>query len=278
MKVRAVLTGSALLASMLAVVVPSPVHAAAKQQVKIYLTGDCADGQMVEGVDEDDCEITVNVTPRSAKRSAVLEVAYDPDQPEWEELDSGSTKSGRLIFGVSSTDEDDIWMDGVVLYRVRVKKSGTNKAVVSSVYKTAYTSADAAADDESLMEDVSTVDEDEAAFNDKMDQAKQDNQKKINEQQPNQNIKQGTNSQPNNQQPNNQGNVPAQPPTQNERAGMIHKACGSVQIAAATCEKVIASKNGAEVIAALGGDAEKFCMAISKMPCKDFLPKMFNQG
>jgi hypothetical protein len=154
------------------------VNAAKKQTVKIFMTGDCADGQMVEGVDEDDCEITVSMTPKTAKRSAVLEVAYDADEPEWEELDAGSTKSGRLIFGVSSTDEDDFWMDGVVLYRVRVKKSGVNKQVVSKEYKTAYTSADAAADDEDLMEDLATEDPEEQAFNEKMDGAKRTTRRK----------------------------------------------------------------------------------------------------
>ena len=127
MKIRALLASSVLLTGLITSVVPNTVNAAAKKTVKVYMTGDCADGQMVEGVDEDDCEITISLTPKNTKRNAVLEVAYDPDQPEWEELDSGTTKSGRLIFGVSSTDEDDVWMDGIVLYRVRVKKSGVKK-------------------------------------------------------------------------------------------------------------------------------------------------------
>ena len=169
MKIRGLIASSVLLTGLLTVVVPNTVNAAAKQKVKVFMTGDCADGQMVEGVDEDDCEITVSLTPKNAKRSAVLEVAYDSEDPEWEELDSGTTKSGRLIFGVSSTDEDDVWMDGIVLYRVRVKKSGVNKALISKEYKTAYTSAEAAADDESLLEDLATEDTEEQAFNEKMD-------------------------------------------------------------------------------------------------------------
>ncbi|MCX6518797.1 MAG: hypothetical protein NTV13_09090 [Actinobacteria bacterium] len=114
----------------LLITVPSPVNAAAKQTVKVYMTGDCADGQAVEGVDEDDCELTVNVTPKASRRSAVLEVAYDPDEPEWEELDAGKTKNGRLVFDAPAVDEDDVWMDGVLLYRVTVKKSGVNKKFV----------------------------------------------------------------------------------------------------------------------------------------------------
>ena len=290
MKIRALLASSVVLTGFLTVVVPGTVNAAAKQTVKVYMTGDCADGQMVEGVDEDDCEITVSMTPKTAKRSAILEVAYDADEPEWEELDSGSTKSGRLIFGVSSTDEDDVWMDGVVLYRVRVKKSGTNKQFVSKEYKTAYTSADAAADDEDLLEDLATEDPEEQAFNEKMDEAKKDNQQKINQQQPNQDIKQNTNGnnppqnnggQPNTGgQPNNNGGqpnmgAPTSPPTAAQKSGEFNRACGSIQMSKETCEKAIAAKTGAEAIAALGPDAEKFCKALAQMPCKDVMPKIY---
>ena len=278
MKIRALLASSVVLTGFLTVVVPKTVNAASKQSVKIFMTGDCADGQMVEGVDEDDCEITVSMTPKNAKRSAVLEVAYDPEDPEWEKLDSGSTKSGRLIFGVSSTDEDDVWMDGVVLYRVRVKKSGANKQIISKEYKTAYTSADAAADDESLLEDLATEDPDEQAFNEKMDAAKKDNQQKINQQQPNQDIKQNTNG--NNPPQNNGGGQPntggpTSPPTATQKSQEFNRACGSIQMSKDTCEKAIAAKTGAEAIAALGADAEKFCKALAQMACKDVMPKIY---
>ena len=279
MKIRALLTSSVLLAGLLTVVVPGTVNAAKKQTVKIFMTGDCADGQMVEGVDEDDCEITVSMTPKTAKRSAVLEVAYDADEPEWEELDAGSTRSGRLIFGVSSTDEDDYWMDGVVLYRVRVKKSGINKQMTSKEYKTAYTSADAAADDEDLLEDLATEDPEEQAFNEKMDSAKKDNQQKINQQQPNQDIKQNNNGgnkgQPQNNSGGNQPQFENKPPTPEQRAGEFNRACGSIQMSKDTCNKVIAAKNGAEAIAVLGPDSEKFCKALAKMACKDVMPFAF---
>jgi len=279
MKIRAAIASSVLLTSFLTVVVPNTVNAAAKQKVKVFMTGDCADGQMVEGVDEDDCEITVSLTPKNAKRSAVLEVAYDADEPEWEELDAGSTRSGRLIFGVSSTDEDDYWMDGVVLYRVRVKKSGINKQVLSKEYKTAYTSADAAADDEDLLEDLATEDPEEQAFNEKMDSAKKDNQQKINQQQPNQDIKQNNNGgnkgQPQNNSGGNQPQFENKPPTPEQRAGEFNRACGSIQMSKDTCNKVIAAKNGAEAIAVLGPDSEKFCKALAKMACKDVMPFAF---
>ena len=240
MKIRALLTSSVLLAGLLTVVVPGSANAAPKQTVKVFMTGDCADGQMVEEIDEDDCEITVSLTPKSAKRSAIIEVAYDPDEIEWEELDSGKTKSGRLIFGVSSTDDDDIWMDGIVLYRVLVKKSGSNKAFTSKEYKVAYTSAEAAADDEDLLEDLAVLDPDEEALEQEMDQAKSDNQKKINEQQPNQQIKQNTNGQ--NPPTGGQGSAgngqPGTPPSNQNPPQMneefIKKACATAGIADCT--------------------------------------------
>ena len=238
MKIRALFISSVVLASFLAVAVPGSANAAPKQTVKVFMTGDCADGQMVEEIDEEDCEITVSLTPKSAKRSAIIEVAYDPDEIEWEELDSGKTKSGRLIFGVSSTDDDGIWFDGIVLYRVLVKKSGSNKAFTSKEYKVAYTSSEAAADDEDLLEDLAVLDPEEEALEQKMDQAKSDNQKKINEQQPNQQIKQNTNGQnpptggqgsAGNGQP---GTPPSNPPQMNEE--FIKKACATAGIADCT--------------------------------------------
>jgi len=240
MKIRALFISSVVLASFLAVAVPGSANAAPKQTVKVFMTGDCADGQMVEEIDEEDCEITVSLTPKSAKRSAIIEVAYDPDEIEWEELDSGKTKSGRLIFGVSSTDDDDIWMDGIVLYRVLVKKSGSNKAFTSKEYKVAYTSAEAAADDEDLLEDLAVLDPEEEALEQKMDQAKSDNQKKVNEQQPNQQIKQNTNGQ--NPPTGGQGSAgngqPGTPPSNQNPPQMneefIKKACATAGIADCT--------------------------------------------
>jgi hypothetical protein len=240
MKIRALFISSVVLASFLAVAVPGSANAAPKQTVKVFMTGDCADGQMVEEIDEEDCEITVSLTPKSAKRSAIIEVAYDPDEIEWEELDSGKTKSGRLIFGVSSTDDDDIWMDGIVLYRVLVKKSGSNKAFTSKEYKIAYTSAEAAADDEDLLEDLAVLDPEEEALEQKMDQAKSDNQKKVNEQQPNQQIKQNTNGQkpPTGGQGSAGNGQPGTPPSNQKPPQMdeqfIKKACATAGIADCT--------------------------------------------
>ena len=56
MKIRALIASSVLLTGLITSVVPNTVNAAAKGKVNVFMTGDCADGQMVEGVDEDDCE------------------------------------------------------------------------------------------------------------------------------------------------------------------------------------------------------------------------------
>jgi hypothetical protein len=111
-----------------------------------------------------------------------------------------------------------------------------------------------------------------------MDEAKKDNQQKINQQQPNQDIKQNTNGNnpPQNNgggQPNNGG--PTTPPTAAQKSTEFNRACGAIQMSKETCEKAIAAKTGAEAIAALGPDAEKFCNALAQMPCKDIMPKIY---
>jgi hypothetical protein len=265
MKIRALLAASTLAVSLFAVASSQPVNAAAKQKVKILLSGDCADGEMIEGTDEEDCEIMVSVTPRSAKRSAILEVAYDSEDPEWEEIDSGKTKSGRLIFDVPSTDEDDEYTNGIVMYRVVVKKSGANKAVRGKEYSIEYTSAEAAANSDELLDDLGTEDDEEKAFEDDMDKKQSDNQRNINNQQPNQNI--GSEKSKNDQQ--------MTPPTKEQRAGEMNKACGSLGISQETCKKVIEARSGTEAMAALGSNAERFCQALLKLPCREIMPIIF---
>lgn len=280
MKIRTI---SAIAGALsLLVVVPSTAHAAAKQTVKIYMTGDCADGQAVEGADEDDCELTVNVTPRSAKRSATLEVMYEDSEDGWEELDSGKTKSGRLVFEVLSTDEDGDWLDGIFMYRVVVNKSGANKKVTSKEYKVAYTSAGYASDDEDLMADIEEVTPEEKQFNKKMDESQQNNQK-FNPQPQTGNQSQSNGQQPggNQQGGNQQGGTPPTPPAAGDRAGQFNQVCGSLAISKTICEKTIAAKNGVDAIAALGAEAERFCKQISSMmklqttSCKDVMPLLF---
>ena len=69
--------------------------------------------------------------------------------------------------------------------------------------------------------------------------------------------------------------APTSPPTAAQKSGEFNRACGSIQMSKETCEKAIAAKTGAEAIAALGPDAEKFCKALAQMPCKDIMPKIY---
>jgi hypothetical protein len=162
------------------------------------------------------------------------------------------------VFDAPAVDEDDYWMDGVVLYRVTVKKSGVNKKFVSRTYKVAYTSADAAANDEDLLEDLEEETPEEEEFNERMDRA-QENNEKFN--------------------PQSGNNSTTQPI--GDRVGKINQACGSIGMAKTKCDSVVAARNGVEALSVLGGDADRFCRAVSRiamgveMQCKDVMPKLF---
>ena len=66
-----------------------------------------------------------------------------------------------------------------------------------------------------------------------------------------------------------------------DRSGKINQACGSIGMAKTKCDSVIAAKNGVEALSVLGGDADRFCRAVSRiavgveMSCKDVMPKLF---
>jgi hypothetical protein len=174
-RILAVTAGVALAAGF----APAPAGAATKATAKVVLTGACFDGEMIEGKDDDNCQIMVTVTPKNRNVSAVLEVAYDEEDPTWEEYDAGKTRGGRLIFEIASTNQDEVWMDGVMLYRVRVRKSGGVTVPKVRTYKVEYVSA-AFADDG----DSSLTDEEKAQL-DAMEAAMADNEKNIRRQQPN---------------------------------------------------------------------------------------------
>jgi hypothetical protein len=156
-------------------------------------------------------------------------------------------------------------MNGIVMYRVIVKKSGTKKAVRGKEYSIEYTSADFAANSDELLDDLGTEDAEEKAFEDEMNNYQTDNQRNINNQQPNQNI--GSDKSKNNQQ--------LTPPTKEQRAGEMNKACGSLGISQETCKKVIEARSGTEAMAALGSNAERFCQALLKLPCREIMPIIF---
>ena len=119
---------------------------AAKQTVKFSVTGDCKDEEeMIEDESKDNCKIVVKISPTTPTRSAILEQLNDDD--EWDEVASAKSKSGKITFSIEATDEDDLWLDGDFTFQVRVKKSGTNKAVVSDEYTFTFTPAESEDED-----------------------------------------------------------------------------------------------------------------------------------
>lgn len=258
MKVRASLAAVAALGMVVAV--GSPAGAAAKATAKVMMTGDCFDGQMLEGTDEDDCQIMVSITPKNKNTSAVLEVAYDEEDPEWEEFDSGKTRGGRLIFDIPSTDEDDVWMDGVVLYRVIVKKTAGLSVAKPKTYKIEYVSAENVDEEDTQMTDEEKADAAE------MDKAQAENKQFMQQQQPNANV---------------QSDKSMQGPPQNfNKAAEFNRACGTIGFPKDKCDQLVAVKSPKEALAILGTQSEKWCTALvnskeMKVTCDMVLPKVF---
>ena len=259
MKVRKFLAGFAGM-SLLLGFAPGQAGAAPKATVKAVLTGDCADGEHVEDADEDDCAFLITVTPKSKNVTAVVEVAYDEEEPEWEEYDSGRTRGGRLMVDVAATDEDGVWMDGVVLYRVKVKKAAGVTLPKMRTYKVEYVSAEAAEGDEDLQEEMA----EDKEFNQEMDQAQAENTKHIQQQQPNTNISQGR---------------PSGPP-KFDKAAEFNRACGAIGFAKSGCDQLVAVKTPTEALTILGDKAEAWCNALAApmgrtIPCSMVLPNVF---
>jgi hypothetical protein len=248
---------------MVVAVDAAPLSAAAKPAtVKVVLTGDCADGEHVEDADEDDCEILVTVTPKNKNVSARLEVAYDEEEPDWEEMDSGKTRGGRLIFSVPATDEDGVWMDGVVRYRVAVRKAAGVRLPKMRDYRVEYVSAEAAEGDEDLAEEMA----EDKEFNEEMDKAQQENKQFIQQQQPNSDIKQGGQTQ-------GSGGF--------SKSAEFNRACGAISFPQADCQKLIDTKSPSDAEKILGSKAEAWCTALAappagmKVPCSMVLPRVF---
>ena len=118
-----------------------------KQTVKFSVTGDCkGEEEMIEDESEDNCKIVVKISPSTPTRSAVLEQLNEDD--EWDQVASAKSKSGKITFSIDAYDEDDAWLDGDFTFQVSVKKSGTNKAVVSDEYTFTFTPAESEGEDE----------------------------------------------------------------------------------------------------------------------------------
>lgn len=261
MKVRKFLAGFAGM-SLLLGFAPGQAGAAPKATVKVVLTGDCADGEHVEGQDEDDCAFLVTVNPKSKNVKATVEVAYDEDEPDWEEYDSSRTKGGRVVFDITATDEDGVWMDGVVRYRVKIAKTAGVTTPKMRDYAVEYISAEAAEGDEELQEEIA----EDKEFNEQMDQAQASNQKHIQQQQPNTDIREGK------QGGATQGGF--------NKAAEFNRACGAIGFPKDGCDKLVAVKSPREALAILGTKAESWCNALAasvgkKVTCDLVLPNVF---
>ena len=121
---------------------------AALTKPAVAATGDCKDGEMIEGEDADDCTITVKLGTSS--RKAVLE-SLNTDG-DWDNVGSVIAKKGVAKFDLAATDDDGIWLDGEYTFRVHAMKSGKSAEVISQEFDVTYTSS-AAADDSSAMDD-----------------------------------------------------------------------------------------------------------------------------
>ena len=155
-----------------------------------------------------------------------------------------------------------MWMDGVVLYRVVVKKTTGVKLPKMREYRVEYISALAAEGDEDLAEEI----EEDKEFNSEMDKAQQENKQFIQQQQPNSDIKQGGQTQ-------GSGGF--------SKSAEFNRACGAISFPQADCQKLIDTKSPSDAEKILGSKAEAWCTALAappagmKAPCSMVLPRAF---
>jgi hypothetical protein len=125
----------------------SRVKNAALVKPSLAPRGSCDDGEMIEGVDEDDCVITIKVG--KSTRKASLQVMND--EGDWDTIDSVVAKKGGAKFEVPTTDEDGVWLDGQYTYRVFAARSGKLAEFISDDFDVVYGSEGDAEDDTAAM-------------------------------------------------------------------------------------------------------------------------------
>lgn len=112
----------------------SRVKNAALGKPAVVAKGSCDDGEMIEGVDEDDCVITIKVGKSTRKASLQL-LNTDGD---WDTIDSMVAKRGGAKFDVFATDDDGVWLDGQYTYRVFAARSGKLPEFISDDFDVLY--------------------------------------------------------------------------------------------------------------------------------------------
>jgi hypothetical protein len=136
---------------------------AALAKPPVAASGDCKDGQMVEGDDDDNCTLVIKVG--NSNRKVALETLNSDG--EWDTVDSVIAKKGVARFDLAATDEDGIWLDGDYAFRAHALKSGKSGEVISQEFDVTFVSS-AAADDSSAGDggDSGSSDEMQAAMDD----------------------------------------------------------------------------------------------------------------
>lgn len=112
----------------------SRVKNAALGKPSVAPRGSCDDGEMIEGLDEDDCVITIKVG-KSTRKASLQVLNSDGD---WDTIDSIIAKRGAAKFDVFATDDDGAWLDGQYTYRVFAARSGKLPEFISADFDVLY--------------------------------------------------------------------------------------------------------------------------------------------
>jgi hypothetical protein len=106
----------------------SRVKNAALGKPAVVAEGSCDDGEMIEGLDDDDCVVTIKVG-KSTRKASLQVLNTDGD---WDTIDSVVAKRGGAKFDVFATDDDGVWLDGLYTFRVYAARSGKTPEFISA--------------------------------------------------------------------------------------------------------------------------------------------------
>jgi hypothetical protein len=107
---------------------------AALTKAAVVAKGSCDDGEMLEGVDDDDCVVSIKIGRVTRKASLQVRNA----DGKWDTVDSIVAKRGTAKFDVLATDDDGAWRDGQYTYRVFAARSGKLPEFVSADFNVLY--------------------------------------------------------------------------------------------------------------------------------------------
>jgi hypothetical protein len=110
------------------------VKNAALGKPSVVAKGSCDDGEMIEGVDDDDCVVMMKVG-KSTRKASLQVLNTDGD---WDTVESVVAKKGNLKIDVPATDDDGVWLDGLYTYRVFAARSGKVPEFISADFDVLY--------------------------------------------------------------------------------------------------------------------------------------------